>query len=83
VQRGDIPGHSVRTEEWRFTEWGFGDSGEELYNEKLDPKELNNLAADPAYAEIVREMRLLLRIIHPEPITGGTAVAETRELYCN
>jgi len=83
VQRGETPGHSIRTEEWRFTEWGFGESGEELYNENLDPGELNNLAADPAYADIVREMRLMLRILHPEPVTGGKAVPETRALYCN
>ena len=83
VQRGDIPGHSIRTEEWRFTEWDFGEAGEELYNEKLDPLELKNLAADPEYADVVREMRLLLRILHPEPVTGGKAVPETRALYCN
>lgn len=83
VQRGETSGHSVRTEEWRFTEWGFGESGEELYNEKLDPKELNNLAADPAYADVVRNMRLLLRILHPEPVAGGKAVPETRKLYSN
>ena len=83
VQRGNTPGHSVRTEEWRYTEWGFGEMGAELYNEKSDPKELNNLAADPAYADIVKEMKVLLKIVHPEPVTGGKAVPETRTLYCN
>jgi iduronate 2-sulfatase len=83
VQRGDTPGHSVRTDDWRYTEWGFGESGIELYNEKSDPHELNNLAIDPAYADVVREMKVLLRIVHPEPVTGGKAVPETRKLYCN
>ncbi len=27
VQRKDVPGYSVRTEKWRYTEWGFGDEG--------------------------------------------------------
>jgi iduronate 2-sulfatase len=83
VQRGNIPGHSVRTEEWRYTEWGFGEMGEELYNEKTDPHELNNLAADSAYADIIKEMKELLKIVHPVPVTGGKAVPETRALYSN
>jgi iduronate 2-sulfatase len=83
VQRGEIPGHSVRTEEWRYTEWGFGESGVELYNENADPHELNNLATDSKYAEIVKEMKALLKIVHPQPVTGGKAVPETRALYCN
>jgi len=83
VQRGETPGHSIRTEEWRFTEWGFGESGEELYNEKLDPGELNNLAADPVYAFIVYVMRLLLRIMHPVPVSLCKAMPESSALFCN
>ncbi len=52
VQRGNTPGHSVRTEVWRYTEWGFGKMGEELYNEEADPKELHNLAGNSKYAGV-------------------------------
>jgi hypothetical protein len=37
--------------------------GTELYNEKTDPHELNNLAADPEYADIVKEMKALLKAV--------------------
>ena len=83
VQRGNIPGHSVRTEEWRYTEWGFGKNGAELYNEKKDPKELKNLSTDPAYAEVVIRMKALLKKVHPFPVEGGNAVADTKILFSN
>jgi iduronate 2-sulfatase len=83
VQRGKIPGHSVRTEKWRYTEWGFGELGAELYNEANDPKELNNLAGDPKYADIVKDMKVLLKAVHPGPVEGGKAIAETRTKFSN
>ena len=83
VQRGNTPGHSVRTEVWRYTEWGFGKMGEELYNEEADPQELHNLAGNSKYADVVRQMKALLHADHPEPVTGGNAVADTKERYCN
>lgn len=83
VQRGQNPGHSVRTEKWRYTEWGFGKLGIELYNEINDPKELKNLADDPQYAGVVAEMKALLKTVHPKPVDGGKAVSNTRELFSN
>jgi uncharacterized sulfatase len=83
VQRGNNPGHSVRTEKWRYTEWGFGELGSELYNEITDPHELKNLAPDPEYAGIVNEMKTLLRNIHPQPVQGGKAVDNTRLRFSN
>jgi iduronate 2-sulfatase len=83
VQRGQNPGHSVRTEKWRYTEWKFGEEGVELYDEINDPKELKNLAADPQYAGIVIEMKDLLRIVHPVPVQGGKAVSDTRAKFSN
>jgi len=83
VQRGNTPGHSVRTEGWRYTEWGFGEMGAELYDEKTDPQELNNLAGDPKYADIAKEMKALLKIVHPDTVTGGKAHPDTRAMFCN
>ncbi len=83
VQRGTTPGHSVRTGKWRYTEWGFGEKGMELYDETSDPHELNNLASDPAYAGVVKKMKALLKEIHLVPVTGGKAVSDTRARYCN
>ena len=37
VQRGAAPGHSVRTERWRYTQWDRGEQGEELYDQDNDP----------------------------------------------
>ncbi len=82
IQRGTIPGHTVRTALWRYTEWDSGSAGQELYNEETDPQELDNLAADPRYAAVVAEMKALLRKVHPVPVEGGKADPDTRGKYC-
>ncbi len=53
-------GRSVRTERFRYTEWNGGESGIELYDHDKDPKELTNLAKDPAYAAFVTELKATL-----------------------
>ncbi len=83
VQRGETPGHSVRTEKWRYTEWGSGEKGAELYDEINDPQELKNLAGDSRYADIVKEMKTLLKTVHPVPVVGGKAAADTKARFCN
>ncbi len=83
VQRQKVPGHSVRTEKWRYTEWGYGDNGTELYDELNDPNELHNLVADQKYSKVVTKMKELLHKDHPKHVTGGKAVADTKERYCN
>lgn len=52
-------GQSVRTEHLRFTAWETGPA--ELYDYRRDPYERRNLAADPAYASVVEQMRKALR----------------------
>jgi len=73
VERGNFPGHSVRTERWRYTEWDFAKKGAELYDHAADPQEVHNLAADPQHAATVMEMKVLLKTIHPAPVQGGKA----------
>jgi uncharacterized sulfatase len=54
-------GRSVRTERWHYVEWDEGRAGSMLFESTRDPNELKNLAAEPAYAKTVREMKDLLR----------------------
>jgi iduronate 2-sulfatase len=55
-----IKGHSIRTDQWRYTEWRDPKQnlvGTELY----DASESQNLAADPAHAERVNQLAAQLR----------------------
>jgi arylsulfatase A-like enzyme len=55
-------GYSLRTERYRYTEWGEdGAEGAELYDRESDPEELINLAQRPESADRVRELSRLLR----------------------
>jgi uncharacterized sulfatase len=53
-------GYTVRTEMYRYTEWDGGQKGAQLYDYEKDPQELKNLAADPAFADVVKQMKGLL-----------------------
>jgi iduronate 2-sulfatase len=83
VQRGAFPGHSVRTERWRYTEWDFEKKGTELYDEMNDPQELHNLARDLKYSIVKKELKELLYKIHSRPVTGSKAIANAKEIYSN
>lgn len=54
-------GYSLRTARWRYTEWDEGKQGRELYDHDADPRELKNLASDPAHAATVAELSTKLR----------------------
>jgi len=55
-------GASVRTDRWRYNRWGEEATGgnEELYDHDSDPMEYRNLARDPAYQDVLAELRVAL-----------------------
>ena len=59
--RGAAEGRTERSERWRYTEWDQGRQGVELYDHDNDPGEYSNLADDPKYANVVSELRQMLR----------------------
>jgi uncharacterized sulfatase len=61
VVHGNVHGHAVRTERYRYIEWANGKQGSQLYDYSADPQELKNLADDPKYAGIVEEMKGLVK----------------------
>lgn len=55
-------GVAVRTERWRYAEFGpEGKNGTMLLDQLADPNELKNVADDPRYADIRRELSAQVR----------------------
>jgi arylsulfatase A-like enzyme len=50
--------HAVRTERWRYIR--YADGGEELYDHSTDEYEWTNLATDPKYADVKKDLAQLL-----------------------
>ncbi len=62
-----FPGYSLRTDRYRYTEWDGGRHGVQLYDHQIDPREMNNLAADPAAAGTLAELKRRLDEIQSKP----------------
>ena len=58
VTRGGRAG-ALTGKRWKYTRWTLDQDNivEELYDHENDPEELQNLAGDPGYSEILLEMR--------------------------
>ncbi len=71
VARGrGVLGRSVRTERYRYTEWG-DEKTAELYDHETDPREYTNLVRDPKHSKTLVEMKSLLH-------AGGATSPENR-----
>lgn len=57
-----LHGTAIRTADWRYAEFGQdGANGNMLFDPKKDPLEMHNLANDPQYAAVVKQLSPLVR----------------------
>jgi hypothetical protein len=63
----------VRSESWRYIRYANGD--EELYDERADPHEWTNLAANPKYRDIILAHQKWLPQHEAASVPGPTATA--------
>lgn len=72
IHRGKLRGYTVRTAQWRYTEWGAdGEKGVELYDHSRNDAEEVNLAGDLKYAATIAELKGLLQKV--SKAGGGAA----------
>ncbi|HKL34076.1 MAG TPA: sulfatase/phosphatase domain-containing protein, partial [Tangfeifania sp.] len=61
INRGPMLGRMVKNENFRYIEWGEGQQGVELYDQKNDPIEYQNLADNPDYSDVKAMMKKILQ----------------------
>jgi arylsulfatase A-like enzyme len=67
VHEANLKGYSVRSERWRYIEFGNGTQRALLFDIESDPQETKNLAADPAHAATVTKLKPMIERITPKP----------------
>lgn len=77
-EKSHLMGRSIRTEDWRYTEWDEGRAGIELYDHRNDPGEITNLSEDPG-CDTVRE-KLRQQLHETVSGTGGNVSVNPRRL---
>ncbi len=55
-QTAENMGVAVRTDKYRYAEWGDGKNGAMLFDAAADPMERKNLADDPKFAEVRKKL---------------------------
>ena len=66
ITRGRFMGYTVRNDRWRFIQWGEkGEKGVELYDQSKDHDNYYNLAENPEYSKVRKEMAKLLQTGFP------------------
>lgn len=56
-----VVGYTMRTSKYRYTQWGDGKFGHELYDYDADPEEYSNLADLPEHEGLVKDVKSQLR----------------------
>jgi iduronate 2-sulfatase len=59
-ERRGLFGVSVRTRDYHYIQWGFGEPSQ-LFDLRVDPQEENNVADDFAYGGVAAEMKTILQ----------------------
>lgn len=72
-------GYTLRTPQWRYTEWDRGNRGRELYDHRNDPREQTNLADAPAQADRVTEFSALLKQAVANALPESGVIPKLRE----
>mgnify|MGYP001817476935 CR=1 FL=1 len=60
VKGKDFLGKALHYKNWRYTEWYTPDENE-LYDLSKDPNEYNNLADNPEYEDLIRDLREMMK----------------------
>ena len=56
-----VKGYSIRTPRYRYTRWGNGKFGHELYDYQADPDEFSNMANLPKHKSLVKDLQSQLK----------------------
>ena len=56
-----VMGYTIRTKDYRYTEWNGGEEGKELYRYSDDPHEITNLSGKQEFQAVEKAMRQQLR----------------------